>query len=64
MGRYTQKISQRLIPLPKEISCNDIKKVAFNDVKIDVIFPEMHCSFLQRGNLYPVSVIPFMALSG
>ncbi|MFA5154520.1 MAG: glycoside hydrolase family 20 zincin-like fold domain-containing protein [Clostridia bacterium] len=40
MGRYTQKISQRLIPLPKEISCNDIKKVAFNDVKIDVIFPE------------------------
>lgn len=40
MGRYTQIISQRLIPLPKELSCNDIKKVAFNDIKIDVIYPE------------------------
>ncbi|HOD93867.1 MAG TPA: hypothetical protein PLT91_02530 [Clostridia bacterium] len=40
MGRFTERISQRLIPLPKEMSCNDIKRVAFSDVKIDVIFPE------------------------
>ena len=40
MGRFTERISLRLIPLPKEMSCNDIKRVAFSDVKIDVIFPE------------------------
>lgn len=40
MGRFTTRISERLIPLPKDLSCNEIIRVDQGSVKIDVIYPE------------------------
>lgn len=38
MGKLTKQVSQRLIPLPKEVFCNEERRVLLGEVEIDFTF--------------------------